>query len=436
MNAHHYPLRVGIALVMANMIGTGVFTSLGYQVGTLPSGFAILLLWLLGGVVAICGAMTYAEIATTLRRSGGEYYYLSKTMHPLVGFLAGWVSALVGFAGAISAVALAIGEYASQWFGFPVKVIAMSAIILVAAIHLCGVRTGGTAQLILTGIKVSLIAFFCVAPAFLAYPNSGISFFPTPADWRLIASPGFMTSLVYVIFAYTGWNAAAYVAGNMQNPVKNVPRALLLGTVSVTVIYLALNAMFLSVASFDELHNKNDIGNVVAFILFGPTIGAAFSLLFSLALLSTLSAMTIAGPRVIEAMGQDYPRLGFFNRHNRFAMPHRAILFQSGWAITLVLISSFQEIIQYISVSLSVFSMLTVLSVFRLRKSHPQPEAGFRMPLFPLPPLAFAGVSVWMIAVVFLSSPVVLVYVLVTLLPGIGLYLAAKNRAETDALKL
>jgi APA family basic amino acid/polyamine antiporter len=422
MKADKYTLPVGIALVMANMIGTGVFTSLGYQVGPLPSAFTILLLWLLGGVVAICGAMTYAEISVTLQRSGGEYYYLSKTFHPLLGFLAGWTSALVGFAGAISAVALAIGEYASHWLGIPVKGIAVGAIFLVSGIHWFGVRIGGTAQTVLTSIKVGLIAFFCLAPLFLAGDLSGIDFLPRATDWQLVASSGFVTSLVYVVFAYTGWNAAAYVAGNMENPVRNVPRALLVGTMLVTIIYLALNAMFLYVATFDELQGKNDIGNVVAFKLFGPTIGTLFTSLFSMALLSTLSAMTIAGPRVTEAMGHDYPRLRFFSRPNRFNMPYVAILFQLAWSVMLVVVSSFQEIIQYISVSLSFFSMLTVVAIFRIRKKTPPAEQTFRIPLYPFPPILFIIVSVWMMAFVFVTSPVILAYVAATLLPGVLLY--------------
>jgi APA family basic amino acid/polyamine antiporter len=250
---------------------------------------------------------------------------------------------------------------------------------------------------------------------------------PTSNDLDLIASAGFVTSLVYVVFAYTGWNAAAYVAGNMLDPVRNVPRALLVGTFLVTAIYLALNAMFLHVATFEELQGKNDIGNVVAFKLFGPTIGTIFTSLFSMALLSTLSAMTIAGPRVTEAMGHDYPRLRFFSRPNQFNMPYVAILFQLAWSILLVVVSSFQEIIQYISVSLSFFSILTVMAIFRLRKTHSAEKRAFRIPLYPLPPLLFIAVSLWMMAFVLVTSPLILLYVAATLVPGAALYFWAKR---------
>src|SRR6185295_18706082 len=340
-NRSKYTLLVAIALVIANMIGTGVFTSLGYQVGPLPSGFVILLLWLLGGLVAWCGALTYAEIATTLERSGGEYLYLSRIFHPAVGFVSGWMSNIAGFGGAISAVAIAIGSYSSVLFDIPDKFIAVGSIVIISCIHLLGVKTGGWAQTILTTIKLSLIVFFCLAPLLITDVRSGISFLPQPGDVALIRSPAFAVGLVFVVYAYTGWNAAAYIAGNLNNPLKNFPRALLIGTLTVVVVYLALNSMFLITATMDELRGQNDIGNVVAIKLFGDKIGRIFSALFSIALLSTLSAMTIAGSRVTEAMGEDYSSLRLLSKKNRYDMPFWAIIIQAAWSIVLVLTSSF-----------------------------------------------------------------------------------------------
>ncbi|HQQ98902.1 MAG TPA: amino acid permease, partial [Cyclobacteriaceae bacterium] len=381
-----YTLQVGIALVIANMIGTGVFTSLGYQVGPLPSGFVILMLWLLGGVVALSGALVYAEISTTLKRSGGEYFYLGEIFHPLLGFLSGWMSTLVGFAGAISAVALAIGSYSAVLIGLNEKWVAIASILLISFVHLFGVKTSGWTQTLLTGIKLSLIAFFCIAPLFFAGDSlSGISFLPQPGDWDLMLTPGFAVSLVFVVYAYTGWNAAAYIAGNLENPARNLPRALLVGTGIVVVVYLSLNAMFLFVANFNELNGQNDVGNIVAIKLFGVRIGQIFSALFSIALLSTLSAMTIAGPRVTEAMGEDYPALQKLSTRNRYGMPYVAVLIQAGWSVFLVMVSSFKEIIQYISISLSIFSLLTVIGIFFLRKTHT--DRPFRMPFYPVTPL-------------------------------------------------
>lgn len=425
----NYTLTVAITLVIANMIGTGVFTSLGYQVGPLPSGFAIMMLWLLGGVVALSGALTYAEIATTLKRSGGEYLYLSKIFHPALGFLSGWMSSIAGFAGAISAVAIAIGEYATEATGVSTKVIAVFAILAVSFVHWFGVKTGGRVQTILTTLKLSLILFFCIAPFFIySVPKTGIHFLPQSGDWNLILSSGFAISLVFVVYAYTGWNASAYIAGNLDNPRINLPKSLIAGTTLVVFIYLALNAMFLYTASFDELQGQNDIGNVVAHKLFGSTAGTVFAGIFSFALLSTLSAMTIAGPRVIEAMGEDYKLLQTFSAKNRYQMPYVAILAQAGWSVFLVLVSSFKEIIQYISVSLSFFSMLTVFGIFFLRNKKTGTDH-FKTPLYPIPPLIFIICTVWMIYYVAVEDVKIILYSLGTMLPGYVLYLAsARNQ--------
>jgi basic amino acid/polyamine antiporter, APA family len=424
-----YTLTVGITLVIANMIGTGVFTSLGYQVGSIPSGFAILVLWAIGGVVALSGAFTYAEISTTLQKSGGEYHYLGKIFHPALGFVSGWMSLLVGFAGAISAVALAIGEYSHTLLGVSNKLVAIVAIILVSTVHWFGVKTGGVVQNFLTSMKLLLILFFCIAPFFVADEiKSGISFWPQAGDSDLILSASFAVSLVFVVYAYTGWNAAAYIAGNLENPSKNLPRSLIIGTLTVTVVYLALNAMFLYSATFSELNGKNDIGNVVAYKLFGDKIGLAFSSIFSIALLSTLSAMTIAGPRVLEAMGDDYPKLKTFATTNRFDMPYLAILTQAGWAIFLVLVSSFKEIIQYISVSLSIFSMATVLGIFILRRKHSAEKRIYSVPFYPLPPIIFSVCTCWMIYYVTENDPLIIVYSLATMVPGLIIYFAISKK--------
>ncbi|MBM3178704.1 MAG: amino acid permease [Bacteroidetes bacterium] len=416
-----YPLRVAIALVIANMVGTGVFTSLGYQVGPIPSASAILLLWFTGGIMSVCGALCYAEIATTLKRSGGEYIYLSSIYHPAVGFLGGWISMVVGFAGAVSAVAIAIGEYAHEWLGVSVNLVAVCSILVVTVVHLFGVKIGGMAQNFLTGFKLLLILFFCLAPLVSGYEFSGNSFSLNAGDWSLVFSSGWAVSLVFVVYAYSGWNASAYIAGNLDNPSKNLPRSLVTGTLVVMTIYLSLNGMFLAVAPFSELEGQNDIGNIAAVRLFGDEAGQFFAGIFSFALLSTLSAMTIAGPRVGEAMGSDYVGLKFLSTKNRFQMPWIAIVAQAGWAILLVLISSFKEVIQYISVSLSWFTLLTVVGIFVLRRKQSSSE-GFKVPWYPLPPILFVAVTVWMIVYVYLNDPKIIMYSVGTVLVGLMLY--------------
>jgi APA family basic amino acid/polyamine antiporter len=422
-----YTLTVGVTLVIANMIGTGVFTSLGYQVGPLPSAFVILLLWLLGGLVAWCGALTYAEIATTLERSGGEYLYLGTIFHPTLGFVSGWISTIAGFGGAIAAVALAIGSYASLLTPLPEKVVAIASITIISTIHLLGVKTGGRMQTILTTLKLSLIVFFCLAPLFITDVRSGINFMPQAGDVDLILSPAFAVALVFVVYAYTGWNATAYIAGNLENASTSLPKALLLGTLTVIVAYLALNGLFLLTTPMAELAGQNDIGNVVAVRLFGQEIGLVFSALFSVALLSTLSAMTIAGSRVSEAMGEDYGGIKILAVKNRHEMPYWAVIIQAGWSIFLVSVGTFVEVVQYISISLSIFSMLTVAGIFRLRKTHP--VRPFSVPWYPLPPLIYIAVTCWMIYYMFREDPMIIVYSVGTMIPGAILHRFLNRRS-------
>jgi APA family basic amino acid/polyamine antiporter len=267
-----------------------------------------------------------------------------------------------------------------------------------------------------------------MAPFFIDSPESGVHFTPQPGDWNLITSSGFAVSLVFVVYAYTGWNASAYIAGNMENPAKNLPRSLVIGTLIVVFVYLLLNGMFLYSATFSELNGQNDIGNVVAHKLFGPRAGALFSALFSFALLSTLSAMTIAGPRVTEAMGEDYAILKNFSIKNQYGMPYVAILTQGAWSVFLVIVSSFKEIIQYISVSLSIFSMLTVVGVFFLRRKYPKEERPFRLPLYPVPPLIFIITTCWMIYYVTKDDYRIILYSVATMIPGAFVYFIASRK--------
>jgi APA family basic amino acid/polyamine antiporter len=323
---------------------------------------------------------------------------------------------------------LAIGEYSSGLFNIQPKVTAVISIMVVTAIHLFGVKTGGRAQNIFTGFKLSLIIFFCLVPFFLNHPAAQTRFIPEWSDLSVILSPGWAVSLVFVVYAYSGWNASSYIAGSLENPAKNLPLSLISGTVVVLIIYLALNGMFLYFSELSELNGKSDIGNVVAFKFFGEKAGTVFSGIFSFALLSTLSAMTIAGPRVGQAMGEDYKMLAFLRSENRFGMPWISVVFQSGWAIFLVLTSSFKEIIQYVSVSLSWFTLFTVLGVFILRKKQSDQTNGFRIPFFPWPPLIFAAVTIWMIFYLTISNPSVIYYSLGTIFAGGAAYIFVSRK--------
>lgn len=441
-----YTRTTAIAVVIANMIGTGVFTSLGFQVLGLPDAFTIILLWVCGGIIALCGAFCYAEIATRLKESGGEYLYLSRIFHPAFGFVSAWISLFAGFAGAIAASALALGKYSAPLFGYsvesdtadfftPQKIVALLALLLLSLVHIRGVKTGGLVQTILTGIKIALIAFFCLAPFFISSSFKGISNFgPQEHSGDFIFSLAFAGSLAWVMFAYSGWNAASYIAGNVENPRKTLPFSLIVGTFIVMIIYVLLNTMFLATTPMSALAGNEDIGNIVALNLFGIDFGTVFSGLFSLALLSTCSSMILAGPRVLEKVGQDHHFFKVLTKNSKGGTPTIAIVVQSSISAILILFSSFKKMIEYISLVLTIFSTCSIIGLFVLRRRDPKKgDPGiFRAPLFPLPAIIFIGAAIWMISFFAINDPMKLVWGIGSMLPGVIIYfLTVKKQAVT-----
>ena len=238
-------LRTATFIVVANMIGTGVFTSLGFQAAAIESAFVLLGLWVVGGVYALCGALCYGELAAAMPRSGGEYHLLSRIYHPAVGFLAGWVSVTVGFAAPIAAAAIALGKYASRVFpGLSPTLTALTVAVAVSLVHLFSLRIRRGFQDLATLFKLLLISGLILSGLALAAPQP-VGWAPRPADLSEFLSAPFAVSLVYVTYSYSGWNASVYLAGEIKHPARNIPRSLLLGTLIVTALYLLLNFVFL-----------------------------------------------------------------------------------------------------------------------------------------------------------------------------------------------
>lgn len=444
-----YSKTTALSMVIANMVGVGVFSSLGYQVmpaaeGGIPDGFSILVVWLLGGLIALSGAFCYAEVATTLKRSGGEYIYLSKMYHPSLGFASGWISLVVGFAGAIASAGLLIGKYSApalgidpsqgiNFFGFLLtyqKIIGVVVILVISAVHLRGVKTGGAIQNVLTMFKIGLVLLFCIAPFFMDSSDSqGVQVMSvSESSFSTLFSFAFASALVWVMYAYSGWNSAAYIAGNVEQPNKTIPFVLITGTLIVTVIYVALNASFMYVSSFEELAYKEEIGNIVAIKLFGENFGRIFSGIFSFALLSTMSAMVIAGPRVTEQLGIDFK---FFKRlavKNSGGTPTYAILLQCCIALILVLVSSFEALIQTLGITLSFFSLLTVISVFIIRKRFNKEDIPVKTIGYPITPMIFIIATLWMIISFTILEPSRIVYAALAIIPGVILYFFVKDK--------
>ncbi|MFO7880569.1 MAG: APC family permease [Bacteroidota bacterium] len=430
----HYKigLTAAMAVVVANMVGTGVFTSLGFQVTDITDGFSLLLLWALGGVLALFGAFAYGELGAALPRNGGEYNFLTRIYHPLPGFLAGWVSIFIGFAAPIAAAALAMGDYSLGMLGIdtvdPVqeKTIATVVVLLIGGVHLMHLKAISGFQTFFTLFKLILIAALIVA-GFVLTDDPQISFAPVKSSFQNIGSMPFAASLVWVMLAYSGWNAAAYIVDDLRKPGKDLPRSLFIGTALVILLYVLLNAVFLYAAPISELAMKKDVGHVAARYIFGYAGGAVVSGLISFALISTISSMTWAGPRVSAAIGEDMRLFGFLSHRNRHGIPHKAVIFQLILIVPMIWLVSFENLIEFTSVLLSIFSFMAVLGVFVLRHKEPRIHRPYKAWGYPVTPAVYLLITGWMIVYFLRMKPQILIAILITLLAGTLFWLISRH---------
>ncbi len=401
-------LNTAVAIVVANMIGSGVFTSLGYQAAGIQSTFPLLMLWLVGGIVALCGALSYGELAGMMPRSGGEYNYLSRIYHPAFGFLSGWISGTVGFAAPVALAAMALGRYAGSVAvpSDPSQVdtwIAIGVVLIITAIHSYDVRYGSMFQKISTSVKVLLITGFIIGGFMLTPQPESVNLLPQTGDWTLVFSSSFAVSLAFVSFSYSGWNASAYLANEIKNPRLNVPLSLFGGTVLVMITYLLLNYVFLytlnpSVYGAEQAKDFNtplEVGYLSANVFLGDTGGKVMASMIALLLISSISAMVFAGPRVTQVMGEDVKLLSFFAKTNAKEIPLRAILLQSTISITLILTASFDTILYAIAFTLDIFTFSTVLGVIVMRIRRPAEPRPYRTFGYPITPLIFLAATGW-----------------------------------------
>jgi len=411
-----------IIIVIANMIGTGVFTTLGLQLGSLPSPFAVMLLWILGGVGAFCGAQCYGELGAMMPRSGGEYTYLSRIYHPAVGFLSGWVSIVAGFAAPIALAALALGEYAGDLYpGVGKTTIAVAAIVILALVHLTDVTWGCRVQNLLTALKILLIISLIIGGFWLARPQD-LRLWPAAGELQSVFSPAFATSLVYVFYAYSGWNASSYVAGEIYRPERNLPLSLFLGASLVSLAYVLLNYIFLYTVPVSELTGKIDVGYLSARAIFGPQGGTLMTLLICLALFSSLSSLIMVGPRVALTMGEDLAIPGVLAKKNKRDAPVHAIVFQSAIALALTLTSTFDWVLTYVGFTLALFASMSVLGVMVLRLREPEAPRPFRAWGYPATPVIFLLLYGWMLVYLFIERPLPAIFGLLTIGLGVLLY--------------
>ena len=418
------------SIVIANIIGTGIFTSLGFQVADIQSGFPLLLLWIIGGIAALCGALSYGELSAALPRSGGEYHFLSQIYHPALGFMAGFVSATVGFAAPIALAAMAFGKYFIGVFGVGSPVLLSFVVVwVVTAFHLGNLQIGSVFQNLSTLVKLLLIGALIAAGLFVQ-PKQSVSFLPAPGDTITIFGAPFAVALVYVMYSYSGWNAAVYITGEIKQPEKNVPRSLLVGTGLVIVIYVLLNAVFLATTPVQELKGQLEVALIAGKHIFGSNGGRVAGAVICLGLVSAISSMTWIGPRVSMSMGEDHWLLRLLGRKNPHGIPTNAIVLQLLIVNVLLLTRSFESVVQYTQFSLLLCSLFTVLGVMVLRATRPEIVRPYRVWAYPMPPIIFAVITLWMMFYLLRWKTVESLAGLATALVGLLLYFCARKRPQ------
>jgi basic amino acid/polyamine antiporter, APA family len=431
-----FSLFTATSVVIANMVGTGVFTSLGFQVMGITSGFALLMLWLLGGVVALCGAFSYSWLSVIYPRSGGEYHFLSKIYHPGLGFLAGWISITVGFAAPVAAAAMAFGKYfsssinlATYFPGFlgqmnlPV-LLSILLVLFLTLLHGTNKYMGAVFQNVMTVIKITFILLLFILG--LVYGKySQIGFHPDKKALKDIISPAFAISMYFVSYSYSGWNAAAYILSEIRDPIKNTPKALVTGTGIVVLLYMMINFIFLFAVPVQELAGKIEIGYIFTQKILGQQAGTIIGLIISFLLISSVSSMIIVGPRVYNAIGEDYRPLRWLS-HKRNDVPYIAIIFQCIISIFFILTSTFEQVIIFVGFTLNLFTFLTVLGVFitRMKKKAEIALTSFGYPWLPA---FFLLVNLWILIYGFIYKPHESVAGLVIAASGWIIYLFSKQ---------
>ena len=387
------------------MIGTGVFTSLGFQLNDLQSIFPLLMLWVIGGFIALFGALAYSELAAALPRSGGEYHLLSQSIHPSLGFAGGMVSATVGFSAPAVLAAMALGKYLSAVIPIlDATIVATVSVIIFHLIHGQSIKIGTFIQDSTTLIKIGLIVLFIIMG--LINPNpQDISILPKVGDIKLLFSSGFAISLIWVSYAYTGWNSSVYIAGEIVDPKVNIPKSLLLSTAIVMLLYLLLNYVFLYSTPISLMTNELEVGYIAGINIFGDVGAKIVGLGISILLISTVSSYIFIGPRIMQVMGEDHEYLHFLSKKNDEGIPIVAFSVQLIICMIFILSSSFEQVLLYTGISLIISTTMTVLGLFVLRIRKPKLDRPYKVWGYPFTPAIFIILNIWILFYTFKTQP-------------------------------
>jgi len=404
------------------MIGTGVFTSLGFQLVDIQSIFPLLMLWVIGGVIALFGAISYSELAAALPRSGGEYHLLSRVIHPAVGFAGGFVSATVGFSAPAVLAAMALGKYLSAVFiELDPTMVAFFVIIFFTLLHSFSIKYGTIIQDTTTAIKIGLIIIFIIAGFSISDPQQ-INIFPIAGDMSLILSSGFAVSLVWVSYAYTGWNSTVYIAGEVKNPQKNIHKSLLISTGFVMILYVLLNFIFLYSTPISQMIGEVEVGYISGMKIFGSMGANIIGIGIAILLLSTVSSYIFIGPRITQVMGEDHSFLKFLAIKNNNDIPINGFILQFIISMLFIYSSSFEQVLLYAGITFIISTTATVVGVFILRKREPNLNRPYKAWGHPWTSGIFILLNIWILFYTFLEQPLESIIGLSIVLTSLGIY--------------
>ncbi len=404
------------------MIGTGVFTSLGFQLSAVQNTWSIILLWVAGGVLALFGAFAYAELGTHYKQSGGDYIYLSRTFHPLLGYLSAWAGFTVGFSAPVALAAMAFTKYLAP-IGTPNHVsIGILVVVLIGISHSFSLRHSARLQNLSTLVKVLFILILVILGLLL--PRVGVHSFQFDNSRKSeITSPGFAVSMVYVAFAYSGWNAAAYVTDEIKNPALNLPKALIASTLFVAVIYVLFQLVLLRNGSVQDFAGKEDVTHIAFNNLLGSMGGKCVSVFIAVQLLATISSYLWVGPRVTAAMAREHLLWRSLASKNRHGLPVAALWAHVALSVLLLISGSFDQVLLYAGFVLQLMASLAVAASLLIKN-----KAGeFRSPFKPVLQVIFLLFNAWVLAFTLIDRPVESLVGLGILAAGCILYFFDKS---------
>lgn len=426
MTQHKIGWKTAAALVVSNMIGTGVFTSLGYQISDLKNTQTILLLWVIGGFLALIGAFIYSELASKFKQSGGDYIYLSRTYHPLFGYLSSWISLFVGFSAPISLAALAMSKYLNI-FGFNLgREFAIAIILIVAVFQSFSINLSSRFQNIFTILKVVFIIVL-IGIGFYFVPEVSPNAISFGSSWtNELMLPAFATSLVYVTFAYTGWNSASYIIEEINQPKKNLPKALFIGVIFVTLSYVLINFVLLKHGTVDTLSGKEDVANISFSNILGTNVKWV-SCFIALQLIATISGYLWIGSRLTQATAKENKLWSFMAKENKNRIPVRAIWVHAIISILLIFSGDFEVIFTYTSFVLQILATLAISTAFFIKKDQ---LTIIKSRFFYVLPTIFLAFSLYICYFVLIQKPKESLFGLGIIALGIVIFFFDKNTSK------